>query len=100
MKLRKGDKVKIISGKDKGKEGSVDRVLLKEGKVLVLGVNVVKKHLKKSQNQKGGIVEQTKPIPVCRAMLICPKCSKPARVGIYLDKNKKYRKCKKCGEVF
>jgi len=100
MKIRKGDKVKIIYGKEKGKESVVDKAFPKLNRVIVADVNVVKRHLKKKGKNEGGIVEITKKIPVCRVKLICPKCSKPTRVGFFLSADKKLRQCKVCKEVF
>ena len=100
MKIKKGDKVKIIYGKEKGKESSIEKAFSSEQKAVVLDVNVVKRHLKKSSGGKGGIVEITKKIPISRVMLICPKCSKPTRVGYFISNGKKLRQCKKCKEVF
>ncbi|MFH1565985.1 MAG: 50S ribosomal protein L24 [bacterium] len=99
MKIKKGDKVKIIYGKEKGKESVVEKSLPKLNSVIVSGVNVVKKHLKKKDRNSGGIVEVTKKIPVSRVQLICPKCSKPTKVGYFITDGKKLRQCKKCKEV-
>lgn len=100
MKIRKNDKVKVIYGKDKGKESTVERVLLSENKALVKGVNVVKKHLKPGKvSKEGGIISMEKPISVSSLMLICPKCNKPTKVGFKDVDGKKYRVCKKCGNT-
>jgi len=97
MKLQKGDQVKIVTGKDKGKEGKVERVFTKENKVLIPDVNQYKKHIKaKTQNQKSEIITITKPLPVSSVALICPKCKKQTRVGYIVDKDKKVRICRKC----
>lgn len=97
MKIRKGDKIKVISGKDKGKEGKVEKVYKKSNKILVLGINLYKRHLKKNpQTNQGGIVEVPRPIDVSKVMLICPKCNKTTRVGFVFENGKKYRYCKKC----
>lgn len=97
MKIKKRDKVKIIYGKDKGREGVVEKVYLKDNKVLIPGINIVKKHIKKNEQMpKGGIIEVPKPLEVSKVMVICPKCNKPTRVGILREKNKKFRYCKKC----
>ncbi|MDO8657250.1 MAG: 50S ribosomal protein L24 [Candidatus Levybacteria bacterium] len=99
MKLRKGDEVKIIRGKDKGKGGKIDKVFSKENKVLVTGVNQYKRHMKaKSQNQPSEIVTITKPLPVPNVMLVCPKCHLPTRVGFSME-DKKIRICKKCKQA-
>ncbi len=101
MKIRKGDKVKIMVGKDKGKDGVIDRVYPKQEKILIQGMNLIKRHIKKNQElPQGGIVDIPKPIRVSSVMLICPKCSKTIRVGFKLDKNKKIRICRKCKATF
>lgn len=97
MKIQKGDKVKVIKGKDRNRESTVERVLPKERKIVVSGLNVYKKAVRPTQqNQKGGIVEVTRPLPVENVMLICPKCNKPTRIGYVVEGNKKRRICKKC----
>lgn len=102
MHVKKGDKVVVLSGKDKGKEGLVIRALPAEGKVIVEGVAVVKKAVRPSaQNQQGGFVEKEAAIDVSNVMLVCPKCGKPTRVGHDVnDKGDKVRVCKKCGAQF
>lgn len=101
MKIRKDDTVKIIRGKDSGKLGKVEKVLTKEGKVLVEGVNQYKRHLKaRMQGQKSEIVTLTKPLPATNVLLICPKCKQPTRVGIKVLKDSKVRVCKKCNHEF
>lgn len=100
MKLTKGDSVKVVAGKDKGKVGKIDRVYPKEGKVLVENVNQYKRHLKKkSQGENSQIVTLTKPLPVSNVSLICPKCNMVTRVGLRLEKGKKLRFCKKCEKI-
>lgn len=97
MKIKKGDKIKVISGKDKGREGVVERVYTKANKILIPGVNIYKKHIKKNEKMpQGGTVEVPRPLDVAKIVLICPKCKKTTRVGYELAKNKKYRICKKC----
>lgn len=97
MKIRKGDTVLIISGKDRGKNGKVLSVFPKEKKLLVEGVNLRKKHAKpKKQGEKGQVVEIFSPIAVSSAALVCSKCGKQTRVGYKIMENKKYRICKKC----
>ncbi|MBE5023460.1 50S ribosomal protein L24 [Olsenella sp. DSM 107455] len=102
MNVKTGDKVVVLSGKDKGKEGQVIRALPAEGKVIVEGVAVVKKAVRPTaQNQQGGFVEKEAAIDVSNVMLVCPKCGKPARVGHDVnDKGDKVRVCKKCGAQF
>ncbi len=97
MKLHKNDTVKVIKGKDSGKLGKVERVLVKTSKVLVEGVNQYKRHVKaKMQGQKSEIITITKPLPVTNVALLCPKCKQPTRVGFKMLKTDKVRICKKC----
>ena len=97
MKIRKGDKVRIVKGKDRSRENTVEKVLTKEGKVIVSGLNIYKKAIRPTQkNQKGGIVEVSRPLPVENVMLICPKCQKPTRAGYRIEEGEKRRICKKC----
>jgi large subunit ribosomal protein L24 len=100
MKIIKADEVKIVRGKDKGKTGKVQRVFEKEDAVLVEGVNEYKRHRKGNmQGQRSEIVTITKPLPVANVMFLCPKCHEPARVGYTVEKDKKMRVCKKCGQT-
>jgi large subunit ribosomal protein L24 len=97
MKIRKGDKVLIISGKDKGKTAKILKSLPKDGKVLVDGVNLRQRHLKpKKQGEKGQVIKIPAPLNISNVKIICPKCGKAARVGYKITDNKKYRICKKC----
>ena len=100
MKILKGDNIKVIYGKDKGRKGKIERVYKKQNKVLIEGINIYKKHVKKSeQTPQGGVVDIPRPINISKVMLICPKCSKPTRVSIKREKNKKKRVCKKCKSI-
>lgn len=97
MKVKKGDEVKIISGKDRGKRGKVVRVIPGESKIVVEGVNIVKKHLRpKKSGEKGQRVEISAPIDASNAMVICSRCGKSARIGYKVSGDKKFRVCKKC----
>jgi large subunit ribosomal protein L24 len=97
MKLKKGDNVKVIRGKDKGKTGKLDKVLPKKDQVLISNINQYKRHLKsRSQGQPSEVVTLTKPVNSENVILICPKCNKPTRVGYKIEKNNKLRICKKC----
>lgn len=99
--VKSGDNVRIISGRDKGKEGKVLAVSPKEGKVIIEGRAMVKKHVKpRRQGEQGGIVKAESAIYASKVMLVCPKCSKPTRVGHRFKKSngKKVRVCKHCGE--
>ena len=102
MNVKKGDKVQVLSGKDRGAQGEVLRAYPAEGKVVVEGVAVVKKAQRPTQeNQNGGFVEKEAKIDVSNVMLVCPSCGKPTRVGhAKNDEGKKVRVCKKCGELF
>ncbi|MBI2640237.1 MAG: 50S ribosomal protein L24 [Candidatus Sungbacteria bacterium] len=102
MKIRKGDTVKILSGKDRGKTAKVFRVYPKEERILVEGLNLKKKHVRsKRQDKKGEVVLIPAPFPVSKAILVCPSCKKPARVGYKIkDPSQKTRVCKKCGNEF
>jgi large subunit ribosomal protein L24 len=101
MKLKKNDKVKITAGKDKGREGIVEKVFPKKGKILVTGINMYKKHAKKrTERGSSGIIDIAKPLSVANMALICPKCGKVTRVGYQIDKSgTKVRICKKCKEI-
>jgi large subunit ribosomal protein L24 len=99
MHVKKGDKVQVISGKDKGKQGVILQSFPKNSKVLVEGVNVVKKHAKPSQmNPQGGILTQEAPIHVSNVMPLDPKTGVPTRVGYTTVDGKKVRVAKKSGE--
>jgi len=100
MKIHTGDKVKIISGKDRGKIGKVLKVLKKKNKIIVEGVNMVQKHVKPGTvSEEGGIVSIEKPIDVSNTMYFDEKINKPVRVGYKIVDGKKYRVSKKTGEV-
>lgn len=99
FKIRKDDTVEIIAGKDKGKRGSVVRVIREKDRVIVSGANLVKKAMKKrSQQDRGGIVEIEAPLHVSNVMIVCKKCG-PTRIGYKIDGDKKVRVCRKCGEA-
>jgi large subunit ribosomal protein L24 len=101
MKIRKNDTVLVIAGKDKGKKGKVRKALPKEDKVIVEGVNMIKRHSRaKGQARQAGIIELEAPMNVSNVILICGKCNKPARVGFnFLSDGRKTRICRACGEV-
>jgi len=100
MKIKTNDNVKIVAGKDKGKEGKVIQVFAKEGKIVVEGMNIMKKHLRpKKHGEKGQVIELAAPFDASNAMLICEKCGKPTRVGYKVEEKSKNRICKKCKEV-
>lgn len=98
LHVKTGDNVQIMSGKDKGKQGKVLEVSPKEKKVIVEGRNLVTKHVKpRRQGEQGGLVKAEAPIYACKVMPVCPKCSKPTRVGNEIKGDKKVRVCKHCG---
>ena len=99
MKIKKGDKVRVLTGKDRGKEGEVMRAIPETGKVIVDGVNVAKRHQRATRaTTQGGIIDKDMPIPVANVALVCASCGKPTRIGYRFDDQKrKVRICKKCG---
>ena len=99
--IKKNDSVLVVSGDEKGKKGRVLSVLLKEDRVLVEGLNMIKKHMKPNkQFSQGGLIDKEAPLNRSNVMLVCPKCSKPTKIGNkILENGKKIRACKKCGEV-
>lgn len=96
MKIQSGDNVKILLGKDRGKTGKVLHVWTKEAKVLVEGINMYKRHVKKTASHEGGILDIPKPINISNVALVCPECKKPTRVGMKTEGELKSRVCKKC----
>ncbi|MCI5695607.1 MAG: 50S ribosomal protein L24 [Treponema sp.] len=98
FKIRKDDTVQVIAGKDKGKTGNVVRVLPAKNAVIVSGINIVKKAMRKrSQQDQGGIAEIEAPLNISNVAIVCKKCG-PTRIGYKLDGDKKVRVCRKCGE--
>jgi large subunit ribosomal protein L24 len=100
-RVRRGDLVEVIAGKDKGKRGKVLRVYPKKDRVLVQGVNIVKKHMRqRSADIPGGIIEMEAPIHLSNVMPVCSKCNRGVRVGFkILEDGTKMRICRKCGEA-
>ena len=97
MKIKRGDTVLIISGKDQGKSGKVSEVFLKENKIIIEGLNIVEKHVRpKREGEKGQRVEVPRAIDVSNVKLICPKCKKTTRIGHRILEKSKVRICKKC----
>lgn len=100
MKIRIKDQVQVILGKDKGRIGEVERTYPKSNKIVVKGINMYKKHVKKSESfPKGGIVEINRPILANKVMIICPNCKQKARVGYLTTDKHKQRICRKCQKV-
>jgi large subunit ribosomal protein L24 len=98
MKLKKGDRVRVLTGKDRGDEGEIMRVMPKEGKVIVEGVNVAKKHQRAVRaTMQAGIIDKDMPMPASNVAIICPTDG-PTRIGYrFDDQGKKVRICRKCG---
>jgi len=106
MKIKKGDTVLIITGKDRGKQGTVSRAMPQDSKVIIEGLNIVKKHVRpQGQTRQGGVIEKAMPIHVSNTMLICTECGEPTRVGLDRrpmgsdQKLRPVRVCKKCHKV-
>lgn len=98
MRIKKGDKVQVLSGNDKGKTGEVLEVIPKADKIIVKGVNVRKKHVKaRKQGDESGIISVECAIPSSKVNVVCSKCGKATKIGYKEDKDKKVRICKKCG---
>ena len=98
MNVKKGDTVVVLSGKDKGKKGKVQRTVPSEAKVVVEGINMVTCHTKpRRQGEEGGIVRREAALYACKVQVVCPKCGKPTRVAHEIADGKKKRVCKKCG---
>ena len=98
MSIKKGDTVVVLSGKDKGKQGTVLEAMPETRKVIVEKVNVAQKHQKpRQQGQEGGIISKETPIYACKVMTVCPKCNKPTRPAHKVEGGKKTRVCKHCG---
>jgi large subunit ribosomal protein L24 len=100
-KVRKNDTVQVLAGRDRGKQGKIMRVLTKEDRVVIEGVNIRKRHTKpRRQGEQAGIVEFPAPLHVSNVAVVCAKCGKPTRVGFRsLADSKKVRFCKRCDEV-
>lgn len=98
MDLRNGDQVKVVTGKDKGKESRVAHVFPKTGKIIVEGVATARRHTRpRGQTMQGGIIDKDMPIDVSNVMIVCPECG-PTRIGSRFDEEgRKYRVCRKCG---
>ncbi len=105
VKIRKDDTVEVISGReaDKGKRGKVIKVYPDEGKVVIAGINIRKKHQKEVQSKgrtlKPGVIEFEAPLAIGNVMLVCPKCDNPVRVGVQREDDESQRICKNCGAV-
>jgi large subunit ribosomal protein L24 len=100
MKIRKGDKVRVIAGKDLGREGQVTRVLVDRERVIVDGVNVAKRHQRaQGATMQGGIIDKEMPVHVSNVAIVCGSCDSPSRIGHrFEDDGTKVRVCRKCGK--
>jgi len=100
FKVKKNDRVVVLTGKDKGKTGKVLKVDSAKGRVIVEKANLIKRHTRPSQTNKGGIVERENPIEISNVQVICPKCAEPSRIGKKrLEDGSLVRQCRKCNEV-
>jgi large subunit ribosomal protein L24 len=98
LKLKVGDTVKVLSGRDRGKTADIERINVKKKTLILPGINMYKKHVKGVPgSEKGGIFDVTRPLMASRVALICPKCKKQTRVGFKFVGSEKKRICKKCG---
>ncbi len=99
MKIKKGDRVRVLTGKDRGKEGEVMRAIPERDKVIVDGVNVAKRHQRATRaTTQGGIIDKDMPLPVANVAIVCGSCGKATRIGYRLDdQGRKVRICRKCG---
>jgi large subunit ribosomal protein L24 len=99
LTVRKGDRVRVIAGKDKGKEGKVLRAYPEKERVVVENVHMIKRHARPSQrNPQGGIIEMEGTIHVSNVMIVCPSCGEPTRVGRRRERGVRIRTCKKCNK--
>ncbi|MEA1965440.1 MAG: 50S ribosomal protein L24 [Candidatus Aerophobetes bacterium] len=101
-RIKVGDEVVVLSGKDKGKRGKITERIPRKDKLIVEGINIMKKHIRPTRRgQESGIVEREAPVHASNVILICPRCGKRTRIGIKGSKEeeRKLRFCKKCGEV-
>ena len=101
MKIRRNDNILVIAGKDRGKKGTVRRVFPRENKIIVEGINMVKRHSRaRGAARQAGIIEREASIHASNSMLLCDKCGQPARIGFrFLDDGKKVRVCRSCYEI-
>lgn len=98
MKIKKGDLIRVMIGRDRGREAKVERVFPKKKTVLVIGVNQYKKHRKPAQDKPGEVVTLDRPLDVSKVALLCPKCKQVTRVGYKIIDDKKVRVCRKCDQ--
>lgn len=96
FKFKVDDQIQVVSGRDKGKKGKIEKVLPSENKLIISGINIYKRHRKATRSQSAGIYEIARPISVSKVRIICPKCSKLVRIGFIIEGKTKNRFCKKC----
>jgi len=101
MKIRKGDEVQVLTGKDRGKKGKVQSVDPQKDRVVVAGIRMIKRHMRPGRvRTQAGIIEREAPIHISNVMLICNKCNKPTRVQYrFVENGRKVRSCARCGEI-
>ena len=101
QRVHKGDTVQVLSGKDRGKKGKVQSVLGKEGRLVIEGVNLAKRHIKARPGvRQAGVVSLEAPLHISKVMVVCPRCNRPARIGVQLlQDGRKVRICRKCKEA-
>jgi len=99
MNLRNGDEVQLLQGKDKGRKGKIEKVFGKKNQILVSGLNIYKKNVKRSGNKPGGIIDIAKPINMSKVTLVCPKCNLNTKTQAEVQNSKKVRVCKKCKQA-
>lgn len=99
--IRKGDQVQVIAGKDRGKRGRVTEVRPEEGRLLVEGVNIVKRarRANPAKREQGGLIEMSAPLDASNVMVVCPRCGRLTRIGHRIEAETKERICRKCGEA-
>ena len=101
MKIRKGDTILVKKGNDRGRTGKVMKVFIEKNGILVEGIKIQKKHRRpRKEGEKGQVVEKPGLISISNVQMICPKCNKPAKIGIKIENKNKKRVCKKCNESF
>jgi large subunit ribosomal protein L24 len=97
MKLRKGDRVRVLSGKDVGREGEITRVIPEQNRVIIDGVNVAKKHQRATKaTMQGGIIDKDMPLNASNVAIVCGSCGQPTRIGYRFEGTEKVRVCRKC----
>lgn len=100
FRVKKNDNVEVLAGKDKGKRGTVVRIIPKKERIVVSGINIVKKAMRpRSQQDQGGIIEIEAPLHISNVGVVCKKCGRPVKVGYKFEGDKKIRFCRKCGET-